>query len=556
VSQDGNPKDVGEFSFADVLDVFLAESEERLSSMEEGLLRLEAQPDDAAAIALVFRSAHTLKGNAGAFGFKAVVTLAHVIEDILQDLREGRSNATPAMVTLLLRSVDALRELMARGAGNELTMAHQSLIERLVAMRSGDPDFTSTTSTHAEIDPLSTRAPEASSRTLRIDTDRLDQLLSLTGEITVARARLSQMIQSPDVPRRALQEAQRETERLYLDLQHLVMKLRMVPVGPSFQQLARTVRDMAQTLSREAHLEVVGGGVEIDNTVLQLLRDPLTHMVRNALDHGVETPAAREKLGKPRAGRISLRCARETSGVVIELADDGAGINRERVVARARERGLLGEETAQSDAQLFALLFEPGFSTAESVSDVSGRGVGLDVVRRNIHALRGSISVASQPGHGTTFTIRLPLTLAIIDGLLVRVCDTTYVLPVDDIQESRAMPAEDAVRKEGRGVVNLRAMPLPYVRLRHIFEIEGPPPDREVLVVVAGQSGYFGLVVDAVSGEGQIVIKPLSKVFQRVGNVSATTVLANGQVALILDVGALLPTGVPPRQTAPVAGAA
>ncbi|MBN2370796.1 MAG: chemotaxis protein CheA [Vicinamibacteria bacterium] len=556
MGKDVDPENVDATLFADVIEVFLTESEERLSSMEEGLLRLESRPDDDAAIALVFRSVHTIKGNAGAFGYNAVVTLAHVAEDMLQDLRDGRIHATSDLVTLLLRSVDALRALMARGAGAELTAAHQELLARLADARADGADSASAAPPPIVANPSPTNAPPESARTLRVDTERLDQLLSLTGEIAVSRARLSQMLQSPDAPRRALQESHRDSERLYLDLQDLVMKLRMVPVGPSFQQLARLVRDMARKLSREARLEITGGNVEIDNTVLQLLRDPLTHMVRNALDHGIEAPAAREARGKPRSGRISLRCSRETSDVVIELADDGAGIDRERVLARARERGVLGEDAAPPDAQLFPLLFEPGFSTTEAVSDISGRGVGLDVVRRNIHALRGSVSVASQLGAGTTFTIRLPLTLAIIDGLLVRVGATTCVLPVENIRESRSMPADEAHRRPGRGVVNLRDRPLPFVRLRHVFRIEDSPPDREVLIVMAGQSGPVGLVVDAMSGEGQVVIKPLSKVFQSVNGVAATTVLADGQVALILDAGALLRTCVPQRQTASAAGVA
>jgi two-component system chemotaxis sensor kinase CheA len=342
------------------------------------------------------------------------------------------------------------------------------------------------------------------------------------------------MIETPNLPRRRLQEAQRESERLYIDLQDLVMKLRMVPVGPTLQQLSRTVRDLALAVGKEAHLEIVGGDVEVDNAVLQLLRDPLTHMVRNAIDHGIEAAEARVASGKPRSGRVSIRCVRQPGAILIELADDGGGIDRARLLARARERGLVAPDVVPPDAHLLSLLFEAGFSTADEISDLSGRGVGLDVVRRNIHALRGTVSIASQLGQGTTVTIRLPLTLAVIEGLLVRLGETTYVLPIEEVTESLAMPAE-ATPGAARGVVTLRGRALPYVRLRHLFGIPGAPPPREVLIVVMNEAGQVGFVVDAVSGQRQTVIKPLAKVFRSVRGISATTVLGDGRVALILD---------------------
>jgi two-component system, chemotaxis family, sensor kinase CheA len=461
-----------------------------------------------------------------------------------------------------LASVDAMRQLLALGssAASELQGAHAELRQRLAAARASDASRSQASTTAPTVEAGNAApapATPALARTLRVGIDRLDQLLSLAGEISISRARLSQLIETPSVSRRSLQEAHREAERLYLDLQDLVMRLRMVPVGPTFQQLARTVRDLARGLGKEARLDVTGGDVEVDNAVLQLLRDPLTHMVRNALDHGIEAPDVRAQRGKPRAGRIALRSTRETGAIVIELTDDGAGIDRERVLARARERGLLGEDNTATDAQVLDVLFEPGFSTATAVSDVSGRGVGLDVVRRNIHALRGTVAITSQLGQGTTVTIHLPLTLAIIEGLLVRVASTTYVLPIEDVVESLAMPAEAPSRAAARGVVSLRGRPLPYLRLRQAFQAPGEAPAREVLIVMTSATGPIGLVVDAVSGQGQIVIKPLAKLFQNVRGISATTVLGDGQVALILDVEALTHRRTPrPRESGNVAAEA
>jgi two-component system, chemotaxis family, sensor kinase CheA len=536
-----------------VLRLFMAEADEGFGTMEGGLLRMEQQPDDRDSVAQVFRAAHSLKGNAAAFGLTALGSLAHAVEDVLDDLRERRISATPGRITLLLASVDALRQLLAAGAQAppQLTGSHAELQRRLVAARradvsgsGGDP------ASPAPLGDSATTAGQSFAHTLRVSIERLDQLLSLAGEIAISRARLFQMIETPQVPRRSLQEAHREAERLYLDLQDLVMKLRMVPVGPTFQQLARTVRDLARSLGKEARLDLVGGDVEVDNAVLQLLRDPLTHMVRNAIDHGIEMPEERVRRGKPRVGCVAVRSTRETGAIVIELSDDGSGIDRERVLARARERGLATEDAGLSDAQVYGLLFEAGFSTADAVSDVSGRGVGLDVVRRNIHSLRGTVGITSQLGRGTTLTIRLPLTLAIIEGLLVRVAETTYVLPIEEVTESLAMPDDAATRDALHGVVPLRGRPLPYVRLRQAFRARGEAPRREVLVVIASGAGQIGVVADSVSGQGQIVIKPLAKLFQGVRGISASTVLGDGQVALILDVEELTRA----RMSSPVEG--
>jgi two-component system chemotaxis sensor kinase CheA len=523
--------------------VFMAEAEEGLAIMESSLLRLEQKRDDSEALALVFRTAHSLKGNSASFDLGGVRDVAHTLEDVLGDIRAGKLAASSDLITLLLSGVDTLRRLLSEG-GKTLDQAADDVRQRLASIREGKGRAASEDAAPDAAVDLSDTGPAAVSsvplaRSLRVSVERLDQLLSLTGEIAISRARLTQMMETPDLPHRRLQEAHREAERLYVDLQDLVMKLRMVPVGPVFEQFNRTVRDLAHALGKHARLEVAGADVEVDNAVLQLLKDPITHMVRNALDHGIELPDERERRGKPRTGRITLGARRDMGSIVIQLSDDGAGINRERLLARARALGIVPDEGGISDSQLMDLLFEAGFSTADRVSDVSGRGVGLDVVRRNIHALRGTVSIASQPGMGTRVTIRLPLTLAIIEGLVVSVGDTTYVIAVENVLESMALPEEATRSRADGGMVGLRGQPLPYIRLRHVFGVSGPRPEREVLVVVEGTDREFGVVVDAVTGQGQIVIKPLAKVFHDVRGISAATVLGNGQVALILDVEAL-----------------
>jgi two-component system, chemotaxis family, sensor kinase CheA len=325
----------------------------------------------------------------------------------------------------------------------------------------------------------------------------------------------------------------------------------MVPIGPTFRQHTRTVRDLATSSGKQARLEIEGEDVEVDTTVVNLIRDPLTHMLRNAVDHGLETPEKRQAAGKEPCGLIRLKAFHDTGNIVIQISDDGAGLNRARILEKARSRGL-ATKAELSDSELFRLIFEPGFTTAEKVTDVSGRGVGMDVVRRNIEALRGTVSVESKEGAGTTLTIRLPLTLAIIEGFLVGVGLETYVLPLDVVVECVDLPESERSITASEGMINLRGKSLPYVRLRHMFGGEIENSVREQIVVVQHHDLRAGFVVDALYGENQIVIKPLGKLFQGLPGVSGSTILGNGRVALILDVPAIV-TGLSkaaPEETA------
>jgi len=526
-----------------VFQVFLAEAEEGLAAMESGLIALETHPDDAEVLFNIFRAAHTLKGNAAAFGLNALASFAHTLEDLLDRLRSGDIVLTPERATLLLSGVDALRHLLSEATAGDDRLApdQAALLDRLKAEAAGPRGVTSSPGpsvgsreqvAHHD-SPAQSPTPRRAS--LRVDVERLDQLLGLVGEIAVARDHVTQLLHDPAAARKSILDAQREADRLHLDLHELVLSLRMVPVGPTFQQLARLVRDVALSLGKEARLTIEGEDAEVDNSVLQLLKDPLAHMVRNALDHGIESPKARVAAGKDRCGQIRLRAAHERGALVIELTDDGAGLDRERVLGRARGRGLIGAEAEVDDARLHDLVFQPGFSTAETVTGVSGRGVGLDVVRRNIGALRGSVDLSSVPGRGSRFTIRLPLTLAIIDGLVVKVASDSYIVPLETVIESAALPHAEANRGLSRGVLNLHGTSLPYVRLRHRFALAAGHGRKEIAIIVRSEIGPAGLVVDAVLGQSQIVIKPLPKILDRLQGVSAAAVLGDGSVALILD---------------------
>jgi two-component system chemotaxis sensor kinase CheA len=383
---------------------------------------------------------------------------------------------------------------------------------------------------------------EGRGRTLRVDIAKLDELLNIAGEIAIARSRLAAMLErlEGDAARATL-DAHREADRLYADLQDLVMKTRMVPVGGLLRQFGRVVRDLAEARGKHVRLVIEGEDVEVDTAVVEHLRDPLNHMLRNAVDHGVEPPAIRKGRGKSAEGTVSLRAFHQGGSIVVQVSDDGRGIERRRVLDKARMRGLLGPHEEPSDRELLEMIFLPGFSTADAVTEISGRGVGMDVVRRNVEAIRGTVDVSSREGEGTTFDLRLPLTLAIIQGFLVDVAGETYVVPVDSVEECVELGGDDRQRRGATGVVNLRGEALPWVRLREVFAAcSGPAPARESLLVVRHPGGRAGVLVDHLIGENQIVIKSLGRLFQRVRGVAGSAILGSGRVALILDVATLL----------------
>jgi two-component system chemotaxis sensor kinase CheA len=527
-----------EFDRDELMPTFLAETDEHLAQMEQALVGLETHPDDGEQLAVVFRGAHTMKGNAAVLDLRPVEELAHVVEGLLDRLRDGSVALTGGLVSLLLAAVDAFREMVPQALGGDLDMhvEHRALADRLRAATAATASAGA-----AGAGPDVVCAPlEERTRTLRVDVSKLDRMLDLTGEAAVARGRLLRDLELLGLVGASALESAREMDRLCHGLQELVMSARMVPIGPTFRRQARTVRDLATETSRQVRLVLEGEDVEVDTAVVERLADPLMHMVRNAVDHGVEAPDVRAAAGKDPCGTITLRAFHDAGTLVVTVADDGAGLDRARILARARERGLVG--SAPADAEIDRLIFEPGFTTADHVTTVSGRGVGMDVVRRNIEALRGSISIDSRSGLGTTLTIRLPLTLAIIDGLSVGVGGETYILPIESVVECLELPASERRASEAAGVVAVRGRMLPYVRLRHRFEV--PPTEeaapREYVVVVRQGAALAGLAVDVLHGESQAVLKPLDRFFAHLPGISGSTILGDGRVALVLDVALLL----------------
>jgi two-component system, chemotaxis family, sensor kinase CheA len=373
------------------------------------------------------------------------------------------------------------------------------------------------------------------SRTLRVSLETLDRILDLTGEIAVDRGRLREALERGDGDGREAAEMHRESDRLHAELQELVMKARMEPLGTTFRRFGRTVRDLADALGKSARLVIEGEDVEVDAKVIEHVRDPLTHLVRNALSHGIEPPAVRSIRGKDPCGVLRLRAFREAGGIVIEVQDDGAGLSSQKIAERARAMDLPHELESLPEAELQRLIFEPGFSTASAVTEVSGRGVGLDVVRRNVDALRGSVTVSSREGEGTTFTIRLPLSLAIVPGFAVQTAGETYILPLDGVFECLELPPGELRGADGSGVLSLRGVPLACRRLRRQFQIAEGASAREYVVVVGHDGKRLGLVVDELIGESQAVLKPLGRLFRDVAGLAGTAILGSGRVALMID---------------------
>ena len=540
-----------DIDFDAILRTFVAESEEHLVRIEESLIGLESDPDEQKFLEVIFRGAHTIKGNAASLGFTKVSEFAHAFEELLQRLRNRVVPVSKERITLLLRSVDALRQMLpeAIAGAEEIRPEHQALLAKLADRKDSAVEEPRSLKPSEIVDPgtpsIGRRREDSQALieradTVRVDIQKLDHMLNLAGEIAVAHGRLRQVLETPSHHLAEALEAHGQLERLSLNLQEQIMKARMVPVGPIFRQYMRTVRDVAQANGKIARLVIYGDDVEIDLGMVEKLKDPLTHMVRNALDHGLESPEARRRAGKDPCGSITLKAFHEGASIVIQLIDDGAGLNRDQIAARARSSGMATDPEKLSDQELFKFIFEPGFSTAEKITDLSGRGVGMDVVRRNIETLRGTVSVESRSGTGTTIIIRVPLTLAIIEGFGFGIGEETYVLPLHTVLECIELPAEERRNNVRQGVINLRGEPLPYIRLRDWFGLASPRPPRENAVVVEIDQVKSALVVDRLYGAQQTVIKPLGKRFQDLPGIAGSAILGNGRVALILDAAGLI----------------
>jgi len=663
--------------------IFFEESFEGLDAMESGLLEMNDGGTDLETVNTIFRAAHSIKGGSGSFGLDQITSFTHIMEGMLDEMREGKRQATPDIINVLLESVDVLRELMGAYQNNEdPDVSHmEDLKNKLAELRDAQPTGTANASvanvnddandqanhqqddnsnniegwkisfhphadlfktgndpslilrelselgdinvaiddTHipsfAEMDPelcylnweidlkgeiseaqikeifewveddcdleltavypprtetsrrvegrrhpvgddrrqgnrrQQARRPDdkpatKSATTIRVGTDRIDAIIDMVGELVITQSMLSQLGEDFDMSKlERLRDGLEEMERNSRELQENIMRIRMQPISFAFNRFPRVVHDLSQKLGKKIRLELVGEETEMDKTVMEKINDPLVHLVRNCLDHGLETPEERLAACKDEEGYVRLKAFHQGGNIVVEVSDDGRGLSREKILDKAIEKDLVKESEILTDEQVFMLLFKAGFSTAETLSDISGRGVGLDVVRRNIESLGGNVEVHSVLGEGSTFTIRLPLTLAVLDGQLFRVGGDTYVLPLVSIVESLQ------IRKEFLGgvagdseVYRLRDEYIPIVRLCDLFSTGAhlDSLEKALLVVVEWGEKHIGLLVDDLLGQQQVVIKSLETNYKRIKGISGATILGDGTVSLILDISGLI----------------
>ena len=572
---------------------FLIESQEGLDRMERCLTELEERPKDAGLIGDIFRSVHTIKGTTGFLGFTRLEKLAHSGENLLGLLREGKLTADRPTITGLLKLMDGLRAILktievesSEGDGEdaeliglmgELQSQAKPPAKQPVRLRAGahpahaasdEPQLAPTAaaaldqSTAAMVapQPAAPAAPEsdaakpraqaattgtAAESTLRVDIALLNRMMNLVGELVLTRNQVLQATAADP----SMTMLSRRLDMVTADLRESVMKARMQPVSNIFSKMPRMVRDLSQSLGRRVRLQVEGQDTELDKSLLEAIKDPLTHAVRNSLDHGIELPDARQAAGKDPEGTLKLRASQQGSHVVIEVSDDGAGIPVERIREKAIERGLITPDRAAqlAERELLQLIFVPGFSTAAAVTNVSGRGVGMDVVRTNVEKIGGKVEIDSRAGKGTTLRMRIPLTLAIIPALIVRSVNQSFALPQGALSELVHVPPEQAAAAiewmEGAPLYRLRGKLLPLVFLDRLLMPNGQhqsPTERDSFIAVLDADGRrFGLVVDGLADPEEIVVKPLSAVLKDIGLYSGATVLGNADLALILDPGSI-----------------
>jgi two-component system, chemotaxis family, sensor kinase CheA len=558
----------------ELLGEFHTEALDHLQQIEAALLVLDAAPDNRDALNGLFRSFHTIKGVSGFLHLGPMHRLTHEVESLLDLARTDRLRLTPAIITEILNSRDAIQEMVGqitvaieRGQqpGKAVPVAHLiAAVRQLAAGSAVTAQPAPAAPVRAEVAavvlaPLATatvasapaapaaavaiadngaHAAASASSSVRVNTHKLDSLVDAVGELVIVQSQLIESAKALSLQGSTLPRNLTQLTRITKELQVTAMSLRMVPIKPTFQRMERLVRDLSRDFGKQVLLETGGEDTEIDRTVAEEIVDPLVHMVRNSLDHGLETTAQRVACGKPEQGKLHLAAYHEGSNLLIELSDDGRGIDCARVLEKAQRQGLVAEGATPTEDEIVNMIFLPGFSTAEKVTAVSGRGVGMDVVKRNIEKLSGKVQIKTELGRGTTFRIRLPLTTAIIDGLLVRVGEDRFILPTITVQVALRPTREMLTIIQGRGeVIDHRGRILPIYRLHRRFNIEGAvtDPTQAIIVIMSTGGRHYALLVDELLNKQEVVIKNLGAYLHNVPGVAGGAILGDGTIALILD---------------------
>ena len=551
---------------------FVVETDEVLEGLDQCFVKLEESPGDLGLINEIFRAVHSIKGSAGFLGFTRLVEVAHQSENVLNKLRQKDMQATSETIDIILESIDVLKILITEikdkaGARVEINTIKTKLSLLLEYSASLDEAVCGVSDTAAinkvePINPVSSNeieeknperqiagADQEKEQTLRIDTNRLDHVMDLVGELVLSRNRLSKILSDiealyeGDEKIKTLIETASNISLITTDIQLSVMKMRMVPIRKVFNKFPRMVRDIARKANKKINLEMYGEATEIDKSVIEELNDPLVHLIRNSIDHGIESPQERLKKGKPEAGTIKLNAYQEGNSIVIQIEDNGKGIDPSVIERKARERGLIrNQDIKLSPKEIIAYIFEPGFSTADKVTDISGRGVGMDVVKTNIGRINGIIDVNSEVGQGTQIALKIPLTLAIIQVLMVKVDGEIYALPLASILETFRVSKSSIKYIDGQQILNVRDRLIPLIKLSDALELncEEVRKDWVYVVLMAIAEKKVGVIVDELCHQEEVVIKPVGTYFSDIKEVSGATITGDGKVGLILDPGSLI----------------
>ncbi len=533
---------------------FVEEARAHVDAAEAELLKLEEEPDNLETVNAIFRSFHTIKGVAGFLNLAQIGKLAHAAESLLDRAREGKLQLAGRALDLVLESVDAMTRLLALleesiklGGVMPIWPPVIGLIERLKDYLHGGATrpvgATTETAAPAAAPVTELAKPASGEQTVKVATDRLDSLINHVGELVIAHSMVAQDVAGLTRGNPRLAGNMSHLGKIARELQELSMAMRMVPIAGVFQKMVRLVRDVSRKAGKEIELVVVGKETELDRNVVEAIGDPLIHMIRNACDHGIEPPDVRMKNGKPRQGRIELKASHQSGNIVIEISDDGKGLDSARILKKAIDNGTVAAGQQLSEAEIFKLIFTAGLSTAEKVTDISGRGVGMDVVKKNIESLRGRVDITSTPGKGSTFTIRLPLTLAVIDGLVVRVGRQRYILPLLSVEQNIRPTVGQMSSVNGRAeMCTVRGTCLPVYRLHRLFNVAdaATDPTNAILVVVQENDRRCCFMVDELLGQEQVVIKSLGEGLSKVQGINGGAILGDGNVSLILDIAGVM----------------
>ena len=584
-----NPEDMDFVINGELKGRFVEESFELLDNAEKAVLALEKAPDDMESAGRAFRYMHSFKGNAGFLGYGELEEVSHHAEALLDRIREGAIVCDAVAVSFLLIAIDILRDGVRQIDNNmvpELS-GKQEICMYLQNMAGGldrnpgregqeagsdcseEPgDFASqqkeecvgegfeegnkqevtaninNAATGAKPEPFVGDKKIRHQQVIRVDLEKLDKLLDLVGELVISEAMVAN---SPDLKGLQLDRFEKsvlQLEKITRDIQEVAMSMRMIPLQGTFNKMVRLVRNLSHKVNKKVSLEIAGEDTEVDKTIIEQISDPLVHLIRNAVDHGIESPEERIAAGKPESGRLKIKAKHSAGEVWISVEDDGRGLDREKILQKGREKGLINDDGHNlKDEEVWRLIFEPGFSTADKVSSISGRGVGMDVVKRNIEKLRGRIDIRSEKGAGTVFSLRIPLTLAIIEGMVIKVGQNRYIIPISSIRESLRPSVNQITRMPDKlELVSIRGELLPVIRLNELFNIASGCRSLEsgILVVVESGAKKCCLFVDEVLGQQQVVIKGLSSYLGRVKSVSGCAILGDGDISMILDIDDLI----------------